>query len=158
MENLDQLLLDAALSLDNSLAQIDPDCQTTDSETVRAAHDGIASAQHLCHLLAKSSGWWDEFEQLPENMKPLWIGTKVALIHSEASEALEGFRKNLHDDHLKHRRMAEVELADVIIRTLDLAGGLGLDVASAMIEKLAYNQNRADHKRENRAAEGGKTF
>lgn len=46
----------------------------------------------------------------------------------------------------------------MLIRVFDLAGGLGLGVAGAMIEKLAYNQKRADHKRENRAAEGGKKF
>lgn len=158
MENLNELLMNAALSLDDSLAQIDPDCLTTDSETVYSAHNGITSAQQLCHQLAKSSGWWDEFEQLPDNMKSLWIASKVALIHSEASEALEGFRKGLNDDHLPHRKMAEVELADIIIRTLDLAGGLEMDLAGAVIEKLAYNQQRADHKRENRAAAGGKKF
>lgn len=123
--------------------------------------NGLVGAQRLgdlCHNLASHSGWWDEYHQMPEEYRPLWIGTKVALIQSEASEALEGFRKDLQDDHLPHRKSAEVELADVLIRVFDLAGGLGLDVAGAMIEKLAYNQQRADHKRENRAAEGGKKF
>lgn len=31
-------------------------------------------------------------------------------------------------------------------------------LAGAVIEKLAYNQQRADHKPENRYAEGGKVF
>ena len=45
-----------------------------------------------------------------------------------------------------------------MIRIFDYAGALGLDLGGAMAEKLAYNQQRADHKRENRKAEGGKAF
>jgi hypothetical protein len=41
---------------------------------------------------------------------------------------------------------------------MDMAGGLGLDVPGAIAEKLAYNQSRADHKPEARAAAGGKAF
>ena len=36
----------------------------------------------------------------------------LALAISELSEALEGERKELMDDKLPHRKMAEVELAD----------------------------------------------
>jgi NTP pyrophosphatase (non-canonical NTP hydrolase) len=103
----------------------------------------------LCYGLAKRSGWHD---------KPVEIGTRLALIHSEVSEALEGFRKDLNDDHLPHRKMAEVELADAVIRIFDLAGALNFDIGNALLEKLEYNQNRADHKKENREKEGGKKF
>jgi hypothetical protein len=54
--------------------------------------------------------------------------------------------------------MAEVEFADAIIRILDEAGLRGFDVASALAEKHKYNQTRDDHKRENRAKNGGKKF
>lgn len=80
------------------------------------------------------------------------------LIVSELSEALEGHRKNLMDDKLPHRKMFEVELADALIRLWDLAGAANLDLGGAYIEKMAYNENRADHKRENRLAENGKKY
>lgn len=62
------------------------------------------------------------------------------------------------DDHLPHRKMAEVELADAVIRILDYAEAFGYDIEGAITEKLEYNKHRADHKRENRAKEGGKQF
>ena len=110
--------------------------------------------QAACHQLATKSGWWDGL--LPASQGT--IAEKLLLIHSEVSEACEGFRKNLMDDHLTHRKMLEVELADAAIRIFDLAGALGMDLGGAISEKLAYNQKRADHKPENRALEGGKKF
>jgi NTP pyrophosphatase (non-canonical NTP hydrolase) len=86
------------------------------------------------------------------------VGELLCLVHSEVSEAMEGHRKLLMDDKLPHRTMLEVELADAVIRIFDMAGGLGLDVSSAIAEKLEFNQSRADHKIENRRAEGGKKF
>lgn len=86
------------------------------------------------------------------------VPEKLALIHSEVSEALEGYRKNLLDDHLQHRKMFEVELADVIIRVFDLAGAEGLDLGGAIEEKLEYNKKREDHKLTNRMKENGKAF
>ena len=62
------------------------------------------------------------------------------------------------DDHLPHRLMIEVELADAVIRIADLAGALGIDLGGAVQEKLQYNAQRADHKPEARSARGGKAY
>jgi hypothetical protein len=101
------------------------------------------------HSQAKDMGWHN---------KPREVGTLIALCHSELSEAMEGARKDLMDDHLPNRKMLEVELADCIIRILDIAGLYNLDVAGAIAEKHSYNYFRADHQLANREKEGGKKF
>lgn len=123
---------------------------------IEEAHAGLVSATRLCHGLAKKGGWWTDLKTgLPKDRND---GELIALMHSELSEALEGLRKGLQDEHLTHRKSVEVELADTLVRIFDYAGGRGLDLASAMIEKLAFNATRADHKPEQRMATGGKAF
>lgn len=70
--------------------------------------------------------WWQD----PETGKPIKRNPYelVALIVSELSECLEGERRNLWDDKLPHRKMAEVEMADAYIRVLDFCEGVGLSV------------------------------
>lgn len=100
--------------------------------------------------------WWQDVhtgERIKRNK-----GELLALIHSEISEALEGERKDLMDDKLPHRKMAEVELTDAIIRILDYAAGFGYDIQGAFDEKMAYNAAREDHKHEARKIAGGKQF
>ena len=107
-----------------------------------------------CH--AANMQWWKNpatGEVINRN-----FGELIALCHSELSESLEGHRKNLMDDKLPTRKMAEVEMADTVIRIFDYCGGFGYDLAGAIAEKLAYNAQRADHKPENRKQVGGKAF
>ncbi len=117
---------------------------------------GLSILQHTCHQAAREGGWWHDIH----TGKPLDrnVGELLCLIHSEISEAMEAHRKGLWDDKLPHRPGIEVELADAVIRIADLCGGLGLDLAGAVVEKLQYNANRADHKPEARRAAGGKAY
>lgn len=100
--------------------------------------------------------WWHD----PATGKPLSRnrGEMLMLIVSEISECMEGERKGLQDTHLPSRPMAEVELADTLIRILDYAAGHGYDLAGAVEDKLAYNISRADHSPTARLAPGGKKF
>ncbi len=141
----------ASLTALSTMLNVSPACIERDAQ-------GLDYLQEDCHALARKSGWWDEYDQMPEQYRKYFRASKRELMHSEVSEALEGARKDLMDDHLPHRKMEEVELADTLIRILDYAGGMGYDLAGAVIEKLAYNQRRADHKPEARAAEGGKSL
>jgi len=134
-----------------------------DTDTVVFAYEGIQCAQVLSHRLAAQSGWWldtetgEDVRTWPKKFFTLWVGTKLMLVVTEVAEAMEGHRKALPDDKLPHRPMLEVELADAAIRIFDLAGGLNFDLAGAIVEKLAFNQQRPDHKLANRVAEGGKS-
>lgn len=131
------------------------------------------SLTSICHGLARRSGWWSddpdmqrlialaEENGLSKPMKKL-LGlrtvTRLMLIVSELGEGMEHHRKGTKDDHLPQFDGLTVELADAAIRIFDMAGGEGLPLADALAEKLLYNQARADHKPENRAKAGGKTY
>tara|TARA_R110002153_G_scaffold256663_1_gene415584 strand:- start:290 stop:640 length:351 start_codon:yes stop_codon:yes gene_type:complete len=107
-----------------------------------------------CH--AANAKWWQDIqtgERIERNK-----GELLCLIHSEISEAMEGERKNLMDDKLPHRRMAEVELVDAMIRIFDYAGAFGYDLSGAYTEKMEFNASRADHSHASRAANNGKKF
>lgn len=110
----------------------------------------LKSVVYAAHSQAESSGWWDE-----ENWN---IAEKLALIHSEVSEALEEIRKPGDEDHsILHfdesgKPVGFVsELADVIIRIADLCGKMNIDLESAVTEKMLYNAMRTRR-------HGGKKF
>lgn len=106
------------------------------------------------HQFNREAGWWDGREDSDKE----FAAVKIALIHSEVSEMLEGVRKGTFDDHLPHRLTEEVEAADTFIRLFDLAGARGWDLDGAIQEKREYNANRLDHKKEAREGKNGKHF
>jgi NTP pyrophosphatase (non-canonical NTP hydrolase) len=110
--------------------------------------------REMCHK-ANERFWQDIHtgEKIVRNK-----GELLMLIVTEIAEATEGERRDLPDDKLPHRRMAEVELADALIRIFDYAGGFGYDLEGAFWEKMEYNRKRTDHTHEARRAEGGKKW
>lgn len=80
------------------------------------------------------NGFWDEDRN---------VGEMLALIISEVCEGLEGYRKgNVADDHLPQYDSLTVELADTVIRIMDMSEGLGLPIGDAIMEKIEYNKSR----------------
>ena len=93
----------------------------------------IQSLAKEIHKNSRDKRFWDDYET-PTNFH--WIATKMALINSEVCEALEELRKGGGRDKIGE------ELADVIIRTIDLAEGMGIDIAQKIVDKIEKNKLR----------------
>jgi NTP pyrophosphatase (non-canonical NTP hydrolase) len=82
---------------------------------------------------AHDKGWWSQ---------PREFGTLIALCHSELSEALEAERENKISDKIPEFSGVEEELADTVIRILDMSAELKLDLIGALKAKMDYNDSR----------------
>lgn len=94
---------------------------------------------HLCfeaHEISKSKGFYETPPSIPE---------RIALMHSELSEALESYREGqplyFYGEKGKPEGLV-AELADAVIRIADICGHLGVDLEQAIQEKMAYNRTR----------------
>ncbi len=66
------------------------------------------------------------------------VAEKIALIHSEISEAFEAYR---HKD-LDGKDGFKMELGDAVARILHLAGAMSIDIEEQILKKLASNKGR----------------
>jgi NTP pyrophosphatase (non-canonical NTP hydrolase) len=92
-----------------------------------------------------SNGFWKIDEISDFAIVPI----KLALIGDEVSEALKVHREEFADTLENDNNMTAEqeyqfteELADIVIRTLDLAGGLGLYIGESIMEKIEKNKDR----------------
>lgn len=102
----------------------------------------IKELQAMVHELAVNKGWYDN---LQSPYQPHTIAAWLCNIHGEVSEALEcvrGGELDLVVGVTGKPTGFPSELADVVIRCLDTAGAMGIDLGEVIEQKHAYNQTR----------------
>jgi NTP pyrophosphatase (non-canonical NTP hydrolase) len=109
--------------------------------------DDKVDINDLCwksHEMACEKGFWDDVPEDPGRLTH--IGSKVALIHSEVSEALEEYRAGHPLDEIRIEDGKPEgfgpELADIVIRVCDLAQKAGVNLGANINLKMRYNKTR----------------
>lgn len=118
--------------------------------------DDLNKLRDELHATAVDHGWWEPQYQtvaLPllggptKALVQRTFGDLMSLVHSEASEALEEHRNGHQETETYFSESGKpegipIELADVIIRVLDICGYYRIDIAEAMLVKARYNETR----------------
>ena len=135
---------------DDKLAEI--------NENDFAAAAFVSNFQHLArthHNKMRDKGFWKTRDAIMdaakahmpdselETVQSIVDSSALALVTTETSEAVEALRHgNGPDDKIPHHCGAAAELADVILRIMDLAYGRNWDVAQALVDKMQMNSTR----------------
>lgn len=109
----------------------------------------LSKLQKECGDAAKRKGFHDDRPTEGAALKA-WQSMKLMLIVSELAEAMEEIRKGIPvgltyytTEGLEPKPEGfPSELADVVIRALDLAYTEGIDLEQVIKEKLVYNRSR----------------
>jgi NTP pyrophosphatase (non-canonical NTP hydrolase) len=106
----------------------------------------IAELAEQTYEINHANGWWSDVDiaKMAANDPDRWL-VLLALIHSEASEAVEDVRDGCFAETATDSGKPvglPSELADVVIRVFDACHGAGIDLQGAIERKLAYNATR----------------
>jgi len=129
----------------------------THFDQIRIA-EGFEALCHAAHGASVAAGWWTD---LVTGQSTIGIRNKpemLMLMVSELAEAMEGLRKNLRDDKLPHRPWSKSSWPTASFALPTSLVPMATTWPGAIIEKMAFNAQREDHKIENRLKEGGKQF
>lgn len=97
----------------------------------------ITEMQIKCNTIAEEHGWNERKIDIPE---------MIALIHSEASEALESYRRKeplvYKDPETGSPEGVGAEFADILIRIAHYSEQLGINLELEVSTKMRYNETR----------------
>lgn len=99
----------------------------------------LNKASLRAYTTASEHGFWD-WKCYDLREQKLLLSRKLALIVSEVTEALSVLREPGAPDFDKF----EDELADIVIRTLDVAGYCTVDFETAIRKKMEKNESRPE--------------
>jgi len=107
----------------------------------------IKEWQQAVYRLAVLKGWYDNALRIDnDDLHTLEIAGQLANVHGEVSEALECLRDGEMDTWYGPTGKPEgigIELADAVIRIMDLCEAIGIDLEECMSIKHEYNKTRS---------------